>query len=97
MAERRRGEDLRMMEMAGTITNLEYQPQWVLSAKPKVTYTADFRYCEAPAYLPLERIDYVVVEDVKGVMTDASRVRIAWLKQRYGIIVKVVPAKEVNR
>ena len=97
MAERRRGEDLRMMEMAGTITNLEYQPQWVLSAKPKVTYTADFRYCEAPGHLPLERIDYVVVEDVKGVMTDASRVRIAWLKQKYGIIVKVVPAKEVNR
>ena len=80
-AECRRGEDLRMLEMAGEITNLEYQPSWVLSKTPKVTYTADFRYL----FLGVRYI-----EDVKGVLTEASRVRIAWLKDKYGIVVAII-------
>lgn len=84
MAERRRGEDLHMMQLAGEITNLEYQPRWVLSGEPKVTYTADF------SYLTTESPPAEIVEDVKGLMTDASRVRIAWLQQRYGIIVRII-------
>ena len=91
-AERRRGEDLHMLERAGEISDLEYQPQWILSTEPKVTYTADFRYTRPGKKLGAYRYSAreYIVEDVKGVMTDASRVRIAWLKQQYGITVNVV-------
>ena len=80
-AERRRGEDLHLLELAGEITDLEYQPLWILSTDPKVSYTADFSY---------QTGGRDIVEDVKGVMTDASRVRIAWLKQRHGVTVTVI-------
>ena len=86
LAEKRRGEALRMLEMAGELRKLEYQPRWVLSEDPRITYKADFRYD-----------DYTkgdTIEDVKGVLTEASRLRIAWLKQRYGLVVTVIPAKE---
>ena len=79
-AECLRGEDLRMLELAGEIERLEYQPAWVLSSKPKVTYTADFRYrCK----------NTEIVEDVKGIMTEATRVRIVWLRQLYGVEVVI--------
>ena len=86
-AECKRGEYLRMLELAGEITHLEYQPRWVLSVKPKVTYAADFRYVQ---HGPELDDAWDVVEDVKGVLTEASRVRIAWLKAKYGIDVAII-------
>jgi len=86
LAEKRRGEALRMLEMAGEINTLEYQPRWVLCEDPRITYTADFIYYDG-AKGP-------TIEDVKGILTDASRLRMAWLKQRYGLVVTVIPAKE---
>lgn len=82
-SERSRGEQLRMLEMAGEIADLEYQPKFILNEKPKVGYKADFRYYD---YCTKKEI----VEDVKGVMTEAARLRIIWLKQRTGIEVKVI-------
>ena len=79
--EAMRGEELFLLERAGNIQCLEYQPKFYLSEKPRVTYTADFRYIE----------NYkVVVEDVKGVMTRDTRTKIAWLKQLKGIEVIIV-------
>ncbi len=82
-AERSRGEQLRMMEMAGEIYDLEYQPKYVLNEKPKAVYTADFRYHDRCS-------NELIVEDVKGVTTEAARLRIIWLKQLTGIEVKVI-------
>ena len=82
-AERVRGEELRMLQLAGSIIELEYQPRYVLNEKPQCVYTADFRYIET-------ELGQTVVEDVKGVMTEAARLRIIWLKQLTGIEVKVI-------
>lgn len=86
-AEARHGEDLRMLEMAGEITNLEYQPVYELCGDKhhKARYTADFKY-----RIHHDGLTETVVEDVKGVMTEAARVRIAWMWEKYKIDVKVV-------
>jgi len=76
-----RGEELVLMEKAGVISDLEYQPRFILSSNPKATYTADFRYIEN---------GQSVVEDAKGVMTKDARLRIIWLKQLTGIEVRIV-------
>lgn len=80
-AECRRGEELRMMEMAGEISLLEYQPKFLLCVKPRITYTADFKYLEGGNW---------VYEDVKGMLTRDTRTRLAWLKELTGIEVKLV-------
>lgn len=81
--ERERGEQLYMMNEAGEIRSLEYQPMWVLCWKPKITYTADFRYY-------LDNAPYQIVEDVKGMLTRETRVKLAWLKEK-GIQVLLYP------
>ena len=81
-AERVRGEELRMLQLAGQITDLTYQPRYVLCEKPRITYTADFTYIEPGRG--------IIVEDVKGVLTEASRIRIAWLKDKLGINVQII-------
>ncbi len=84
-AEARRGEELHLLQLAGQISGLEYQPKWWLcvDAGHRASYTADFKYVEN---------GMTTVEDVKGMMTEAARVRMAWLWQLYGIDVKVVKA-----
>lgn len=81
-AEARRGEELALLERAGEISNLEYQPVFKLFDRPKITYTADFRYTENGRE---------VVEDVKGMgVTRETRVKLAWLKQTQNIEVKLI-------
>ncbi len=80
-AEAVRGEELRLMEMAGEITELNYQPWFVLCKKPKITITLDFYY----------KVDGLVkFEDVKGVLTRDSRTKLAWLKEKHGIDVRLI-------
>jgi len=69
--EAHRYGELKLMELAGEISNLRIQPKFTLQEKFKykgktiraITYTADFRYLEVgkPGFTPT-----VVVEDVKG-------------------------------
>lgn len=82
MLEMRRGEELKRLEMAGEIYALTFQPRYSLSLKPRVTYTADFRYfCE----------DVEIIEDVKGgPLTKDARTRIAWAQEKYGITVGII-------
>ena len=80
-AEARRGEELEMFQRAGEISNLVFQPKWVLCEKPKITYAADFSYHENGK---------VIVEDVKGVLTRETRVKLAWLTEKYGVKVALV-------
>ena len=77
-AEAYRAEELKMLEMAGEISSLEYQPKYVLCNDPKITYTADFRYMEDGK---------MVIEDVKGVLTRDTRTKLAWVKEKYNISV----------
>ncbi len=86
-----RGEELHLRQLAGEIHDLEYQPQFVLNEKPRCVYTADFRYRDGIA-LAKDSVFKApwVVEDVKGVMTEAARLRIIWLKQRTQIEVRII-------
>jgi hypothetical protein len=80
-AEARRGEELRYRELAGEISDLVYQVGFELSTVPRVTITMDFRYKDAGV---------VIYEDVKGVMTRDFRTKLAWLKEKTGIEVRIV-------
>lgn len=74
-AEMKRYQELRMLERAGRVKDIELQPKYVLLApftyrKKKyrgITYRADFRYFDSS-------IGWVV-EDVKGYSTDSYRIK----------------------
>ncbi len=78
--EAARGEELHLLQLAGEITDLEYQPRFILNGKPRVTYKPDFRYKENGKE---------IVEDAKGYMTRDCRLRIIWLKQLQGIEIRI--------
>jgi len=86
-AEARRGEELKLLELAGEISGLEYQPKFTLSAEPRITVTLDFRYIRK-APLPTGAVE--VYEDVKGVLTRDSRTKYAWLQEKYGVKVEII-------
>jgi len=81
-AETVRGEELYALELYGAIFNLEYQPKFVLSEKPKITYSADFRYKDENGA--------IIIEDVKGVLTRDTRTKLAWVKEKYGVEVELI-------
>lgn len=93
--EARRYQDLRLLERAGEITELERQPQFpikvpVLDPDGSIRrllvvaiYIADFRYHD-------RRAQAVVVEDAKGVRTPVYRLKKKLVEAQYGIrIVEV--------
>lgn len=88
--EGKRYSELRVMEKAGLISNLERQVKYRLSdsfrSNGKVVlrpcdYIADFRYVENGE---------TIVEDVKGLRTDAYIVKKKWLADKYGILIREV-------
>jgi len=80
-AECRRGEELALLEKVGEISSLKYQIPFVLCVKPKVTITIDFSYIEDGAQ---------IYEDAKGMMMRDFRVKLAWLKEKHGIEVRLI-------
>lgn len=85
-AEARRGEELAMLQKAGQITKLGYQRAWLLTIgdnppEGQVSYLSDFDYFEHGK---------LMVEDVKGKDTPTSRVKRAWLYDKYGVRVTLV-------
>ena len=78
-----RAEELTLLEKAGEIYNLEFQPKYVLCSDPKITYTADFRYRDYTNHPD----NVIVVEDSKGFKTRDTRTKIAWMREKYGIEV----------
>ena len=66
-SEKYRWDELQLLERAGAISNLQFQPQFELT-KSKIKYRADFSYLQDG-----ERI----TEDIKGVWT--SRFRMIFL------------------
>jgi len=80
-AECRRGEELALLERAGEISGLHYQVRFILSDKPKVSITLDFAYTENGK---------LIYEDAKGVLTRDFRTKMAWLKEKHGLDVRLV-------
>ena len=82
--EANRAHELGLLQYAGDITELQFQPKFTLDeSKPKMTYSADFKYYDL-------KTDKWVYEDAKGQDTRASKVSRRWVKQKYGIEVKLV-------
>ena len=85
VAEAERYKTLCLMEKAGEIDRLELQPKYRLlesqkfedmdNARP-LDYKADFRYREI-------KTGRIIVEDVKGVMTEAYKIKRKLFKKLY--------------
>ncbi len=76
-AEARRGEELALLERGGVVKDLCYQQKFILCEKPRITITIDFAYTDENGA--------VIYEDTKGVLVRDFRVKLAWLKERYGV------------
>lgn len=78
-----RHRELKLLEIAGKISNLQGQVPFVLIEKSKhgrvIKYVADFVYYEDGK---------MVVEDVKGVKTPVYRLKKRLLAEKYGIEIK---------
>jgi len=72
-SEKYRWDELQLLERAGAISNLQFQPQFELT-KSKIKYRADFEYDQEGEH---------IVEDIKGVWTARFRM-IAKLWEYYG-------------
>jgi len=79
--EAKRAEALTMMERAGQITGLNFQVPFTLCQEPTISVTVDFAYCQDGKQ---------VYEDFKGMMTRDSRTKYAWLREKHGVIIKVL-------
>jgi hypothetical protein len=84
MAERGRYCDLVLMQKAGEISDLRVHPKYELTiGGVKIgTFTPDFRYQNATGTL--------VIEDVKGTMTQAASLRIRVFEACYGLTVTII-------
>ena len=96
------GESLRMRELAGEISDLQYQVGYELCDKPRVSIRLDFIYrlpdrTDLPARAHPEQKQVWIYEDVKGKLTEGARIKLAWLYKQYGIRVNLVSAKEIQR
>ena len=89
-----RAEELTLLEKAGNIDGLEFQVKFVLSEKPHITISIDFKYKD---YDLRDRVladrtlkqTYIVYEDSKGVLTRDTRTKLAWLREKFGIDVLI--------
>jgi dsDNA-binding SOS-regulon protein len=90
-AEARRYQELRMLEKAGEVKELELQPKFPLYAPSRSwgkhelvsTYVADFRYRKGPKGI-------LVIEDVKGCITPLYRLKRKWFRAQYGLEITEV-------
>lgn len=82
IAESRRYKELKLLERAGKIQNLELQPHFLLQESfkkngktfRKIEYIADFKYIENGK---------TIVEDVKGIQTDVFKLKHKLFEKKY--------------
>ena len=83
--EAERYKELKALELVGKIDRLELQPRFLLQEKyrcadgekmRKVEYVADFQYDE-------KETGHTIVEDVKGMKTEAYKLKRKWFKHKY--------------
>jgi len=82
MAEARRGEELHLLALGDEVSGLRYQVPFLLCIKPRITITIDFSYRDNDT-------EQYIYEDTKGVLTRDARTKLAWLKEKHGIDVKL--------
>jgi hypothetical protein len=80
--ESQRYKELKLLERAGKIKELELQPRFLLQESfrkngktyRKIEYVADFKYIEK---------DKTIVEDVKGIQTDVFKIKHKLFEKKY--------------
>ena len=80
--EAQRYRELKLLEKAKQISNLELQPRFLLQDSfrkngktyRKIEYVADFKYIEN---------DKTIVEDVKGLQTDVFKIKHKLFEKKY--------------
>lgn len=80
--ESQRYKELKLLERAGEISNLELQPRFLLQDSfkkngrtfRKIEYVADFKYIENGK---------TIVEDVKGIQTDVFKLKHKIFEKKY--------------
>lgn len=80
-----RCDQLHTMELAGTISDLEFQPEYPCHVNGKLIfiYKSDFRY---------RMQDLLIVEDVKGVQTAVFRIKRKLVEALYpGVLISLYP------
>jgi Protein of unknown function (DUF1064) len=90
-AEARRYSELKLLEREGQISGLELQPSFIIApsvkfaaskrAKPALKYIADFAYTDFQGNK--------IIEDVKGMLTPAFKIKQHLMMSVLGIDVKV--------
>lgn len=95
-AEGTRYEQLKLMQEAGKIDNLTLQPSYqiVHAGKPITTYRADFRYV---VLNELGRSESVIVEDVKGMVTDVYVIKKKLVEAQYNLTINEIPSRDVDK
>ena len=95
-AEGDRYEQLKVMLEAGRISRLELQPTYTITVDgiPICTYRGDFRYYKHET--PHGRVSALILEDVKGMVTDVYRIKKKLVEARYRIPVHELPARKVK-
>ena len=96
--EAQRYKQLKLMEMAGEISDLQLQHKFVLLGGYRngdgkyirpITYVCDFKYQDAGGRM--------VVEDVKGMKTDVYRIKKKLFEERYApMTIQEITREEVQ-
>ena len=95
-AEAKRYLQLKSMEEKGLIEDLKLQPSYpiVHAGQPITTYRADFRYV---ILNELRRAETVVVEDVKGMVTDVYLIKKKLVQAQYNLKINEIPSRDVDK
>ena len=75
--EARRYGELKLLQMAGKISQLELQPRYKLVIE--VTYVADFRYVEKGE---------TIIEDVKGCLPREYKLKRKAMLEQHGVTIR---------
>ncbi len=88
--EYRRYQDLRLLERAGKLSNLELKPtlSLILNNVKLCRYTPDFRYLEGEEW---------IYEDFKGYQTPEFKLKKKLVKALLGIDIRITTAKDLSR
>jgi len=94
-AEGKRYLQLIAMEEQGKISRLELQPTYQIMIKGKhiANYRADFRYA---VLSDTGGISYIIVEDVKGMITDVYTMKKKLVEAIYELQINEIPAGKVE-
>lgn len=101
-AEARRYDELMLMQQAGEIRGLKLQPEFTLQEAYRtdkgervqaIRYVADFAYYRKTAEDSTGRTYWILeVEDVKGVKTEAYKLKRKMFREKYGFGIREIKA-----